>query len=180
MTGSNKPTPRLIDQTLVMAAKKGQTAIFIAIHSNHQTPPGKHAIEQSFQLAITAGKLPILDYLCRHEGYGLNQSKVDQALISAVKSKQLEIVSYLCESLEITPSRKALRIAVSKAISSDQTGLAEYLRSRSTDKSKHTDTLVDEIDSTSKVGKQLEANGLFKKKKRQTDREPQILFNPTI
>ncbi|WP_042655510.1 hypothetical protein, partial [Legionella pneumophila] len=65
-------------------------------------------------------------------------------------------------------------------ISSDQTGLAEYLRSRSTDKSKLTDTLVDEIDSTSKVGKQLEANGLFKKKKRQTDREPQILFNPAI
>ncbi|MFM9230148.1 hypothetical protein ACKOUC_15740, partial [Legionella pneumophila] len=61
MTGSNKPTPRLIDQTLVMSAKNGQTAIFMAIHSNRQTPPGKHAIEQSFQLAITGGKLQILD-----------------------------------------------------------------------------------------------------------------------
>ncbi|HAT8177951.1 TPA: hypothetical protein JA361_00435 [Legionella pneumophila] len=180
MTGSNKPTPRLIDQTLVMTAKNGQTAIFMTIHSNRQTPPGKHAIEQSFQLAITTGKLPILDYLCRHEGYGLNQSKIDQALISAVKSRQLEIVSYLCESLEITPSRKALRIAVSKAISSDQTDLADYLRSRSTNKSKLTATPVDEIDSFPKVGKQLEANGLFKKKKKQNDREPQILFNPII
>ncbi|HAU1258484.1 TPA: hypothetical protein JBI31_04355 [Legionella pneumophila] len=179
MTGSNKPTPRLIDQTLVMAVKKGQTAIFIAIHSNRQTPPGKHAIEQSFQLAITGGKLQILDYLCRHERYGLNQSKIDQALISAVKSKQLEIVSYLCESLEITPSRKALRIAVTKAISSDQNDLADYLRSCSSGKSKPVDTPIDEIDSPCEIGKQLATNGLFKYK-RKDDKGPPLLLNPSL
>ncbi|MFO2971494.1 hypothetical protein SCO12_08515 [Legionella pneumophila serogroup 10] len=179
MTGSNKPTPRLIDQTLVMAAKNGQTAIFMAIHSNHQTPPGKHAIEQSFQLAITTGKLPILDYLCRHERYGVNQSKIDQALISAVKSKQVEIVSYLCESLEMTPSRKALRIAVSKAVSSDQTDLADYLRSHSSGKSKPVDTLTDEMDSPREIGKQLATNGLFKYKRKE-DKEPPLLLNPSL
>ncbi|AMP88280.1 ankyrin repeat domain-containing protein [Legionella pneumophila] len=179
MTGSNKPTPRLIDQTLVMAAKKGQTAIFRSIHSNHQTPPGKHAIEQAFQLAITTGKLPILDYLCRHDMYGLNQSKIDQALISAVKSKQLEIVYYLCESLEITPSRNALRVAVSKAISSDQSELADYLRSRASSKSKLTDTTVDEMDSPCEIGKQLATNGLFKYK-RKDDKEPSLLLNPSL